>query len=377
MSTNFSGITFANQNATPSDDGIIRRAMLGDGTLTGCALSYTGSTLTMQPGQLMVCGRQIRHPSVQNWPVVDATSGFARVVLTIDLTKTSTKETFEQVDTSVEYAAAESGFTSLIQQDINASGTMYQVVLAVVSLSAGGISGITYRIPESGTGVGSSKSSIIVTAPTGSTVYIENQDGKRKDTGEKNGVWTFKGCDIGTWTVYARLGDQSSTATVEITEEGQMMRYYVTIAYLLYLYNHGDECIDISGGWTLRQGPNDSTSGYINTATLTKNANSISITTPAASCGQANANNKIDLTHYSTLNVTALTSHSGTGQHISVRSTNVAYDKNFAADLNFSGNGLKTLDISALTGSYYIAIYLTNVADQQSKTFSIYEVYLA
>ena len=148
MSSNFTGVTFAKQKVAPSDDAIIRRAALSDGILTGCALSYSGSTLTMAAGQLLVCGRQIRHPSSQNWAVVDATSGYARVVLTIDLTRTASKDVFDQVLDTIEYASSVDGFAALEQADVNASGVRYQVVLAVVSLGTGGITGIVSQLQK-------------------------------------------------------------------------------------------------------------------------------------------------------------------------------------------------------------------------------------
>ena len=146
MSTDFSGVTFQQQKISPSDDGLIRRKLLADGILYGCDMSYSGSTLTMAAGQLMICGRQIRHPAAQNWAVVDATSGYARLVLTVDLTRTSTKDTFDQVLDTIEYASSLDGFTALEASDINISGTRYQVVLCVVSLGTGGITGITDKL---------------------------------------------------------------------------------------------------------------------------------------------------------------------------------------------------------------------------------------
>ena len=144
--SNFTGVTFAQQKVLPSDDAIIRRASLSDGVLYGCEMSYSGSTLTMSSGQLLICGRQIRHPAAQNWAVVDATSGFARLVLTVDMTKTSSKDNFEQVVDSIEYAASQDGFLELVQENVNVSGTKYQVVACVVSLGTGGITGIVDQI---------------------------------------------------------------------------------------------------------------------------------------------------------------------------------------------------------------------------------------
>ena len=146
MSEYFQGVTFANQNVSPVDDAVLRRRLLSDGILTGCELTYAGYTLTMASGYLIACGRQIRRPTAQNWAISDATSGYARVLMTIDLTSTATEEVFDQVNTAVEYATAEDGFPALIQDDINATGSQYQVALAVVSLGTGGITGIVSKL---------------------------------------------------------------------------------------------------------------------------------------------------------------------------------------------------------------------------------------
>lgn len=142
----FSGVTFPFQAVTPSDDAIIRRRILTDSILSGCEFTYSGSTLTMAAGQLIACGRQFRHPLSENWAVTGATSGFARLLLTIDTTKASTKTAFDQINTSIEYATDANGFPALTQADINEAGTTYQVVLCVVSLGPGGITGIVSQV---------------------------------------------------------------------------------------------------------------------------------------------------------------------------------------------------------------------------------------
>lgn len=142
MSENFPGGTFAYQKITPSEDAAVRRAALNDGVLAGCALSYSGVTLTMGPGSLFACGRVVRHPLEQHWPVVGAASGFARLVLTVDLSRTATQDEFDQIADTIEYADTVDGFDPLVQEDINAGGTRYQMAAAVVSLGAGGITGI-------------------------------------------------------------------------------------------------------------------------------------------------------------------------------------------------------------------------------------------
>ena len=182
MSTNFSGVTFAQQRVTPIDDAIIRRAILPDGILTGCRLSYSGSTLTMAAGQMVICGRQIRHAASQNWAVVGATSGYARLLLTIDLTRTATKEVFDQVVDTIEYASSLDGFLALEQADINAAGTKYQVPICVVSLGAGGITGIVSQLEPASAGIlGGLNFNLVggVTQPAdpkGNTIWVNTND---------------------------------------------------------------------------------------------------------------------------------------------------------------------------------------------------------
>ena len=189
MSEYFQGVTFANQNVSPVDDAILRRRLLSDGVLTGCDLTYAGYTLTMAAGYLIACGRQIRRPTAQNWAISDATSGYARVLMTIDLTRTATEEAFDQVNTAIEYATAEDGFPALIQDDINATGSQYQVALAVVSLGTGGITGIVSKLElaaSSGGGDGGLNFAIV-----GGTTQPENP--------QENTIWVNTDTDITGW----------------------------------------------------------------------------------------------------------------------------------------------------------------------------------
>lgn len=97
-----------------------------------------------------------------------------------------------------------------------------------------------------GGGADSNKSAIIVNAPTGSTVTCSNGTVTKTAT-EQSGVWTFKGCDIGTWTVTATKGSDKATETVTITKEGQLFNYYVTIAYRMtpaFTYTGDYETVD-------------------------------------------------------------------------------------------------------------------------------------
>lgn len=142
------GITFSNQAVTPKDDGRLRSHLLRDGIITGCAMAYSAATFSLSPGYLIAAGRMMQNPAMLYKAVDQATSGYARIVLTIDLTETATKEEFNQAALSVEYSSTMGGFSSLTQGDVNGNDAVYQVALAVVTLGTGGITGIVSKMPQ-------------------------------------------------------------------------------------------------------------------------------------------------------------------------------------------------------------------------------------
>lgn len=89
------------------------------------------------------------------------------------------------------------------------------------------------------------KSIITVAYPAGSICTCSNGSKtlKAKDT-SGNAIFNV---GVGTWTVTATNGTYTASKTVSITRDGQ--GEYVELIYLLYLYNEGDECTDVTGGW--------------------------------------------------------------------------------------------------------------------------------
>ena len=258
MSANFTGVTFPNQKVTPANEGVIRSAIFDDGILIGCDLSYSGSTLTMTAGQLMICGRQIIHPSSQNWAVTEATSGYARLVLTIDVTRTSTKDTFDQVVDEIQYATDANGFADLTTADINATGTRYQVAVCVVSLGPGGITGIASKLDM--TEGGGAGGNLKVIALAGVAVTVTKGSKVKQKVADAAGVAMFTGLETGTWTVTLPADVSPPTRTVDIDVD-----YVVVIAYfsatINVTYPAGSTCTctdgvttltapDTSGTWT-------------------------------------------------------------------------------------------------------------------------------
>ena len=146
MSEFFQGVTFDEQLVTPYDDAALYAAILPDGIIHGCRLTYSGNALTMEPGLLILSGRVIRHTSAETWRLTEDVSGFARILLNIDLSFASSENSFKQVFSTVEYAQDMQGFPELQQDPINISGARYQVVACVVTLSDGAITAISEEI---------------------------------------------------------------------------------------------------------------------------------------------------------------------------------------------------------------------------------------
>ena len=250
MGTNFTGITFDDCNVSPSDDGIINRTILPDGILSGCEISYSGSTLTMASGTLIACGRQFRHPAAQNWAVVDATTGYARLLITLDLTRSATDQTFDQVVDAVEYANDISGFPALVQQDINVAGTKYQIVACVVSLGTGGISGIINTMPTVHP-ASADGGTLTVTAPSGATVTV-SKDGKTLTrVAGADGAVVFRGLETGTWTLSITDGTQTASKPVEIVADYATVITFFT-ATINVTYPPGLSCTATDGTTTLK-----------------------------------------------------------------------------------------------------------------------------
>lgn len=146
------GITFANQKITPSDDGRLYGAMLADGILTGCGITFAAATLSVAAGSLLIGTRELR-TSGETLSVTGATSGYARVIIDIDLTRAATKTSFEQAQFQIQYAASLDAFASLERQDINTAGTHYQAVFCVLSLGTAGITGVVSSLASARVGV--------------------------------------------------------------------------------------------------------------------------------------------------------------------------------------------------------------------------------
>ena len=144
----FPGLTFPNQNVSALDDRGFYKSFKIDGVLQGCDISFTNSAITVQAGWLIACGGlvQVDGATTINFDEIP-TSGYGRVMLQIDTSQASTAEDFAQLSYLIDYSASIDGFTAPVQEDINlGTGTIYQLVLAIVQISGGNISSITRQL---------------------------------------------------------------------------------------------------------------------------------------------------------------------------------------------------------------------------------------
>lgn len=193
---------------------------------------------------------------------------------------------------------------------------------------------------------------INVTYPSGSTCTAT--DGTTALTApDTSGTWACVVPNVGTWTVAATDGNDSTNKSVSITADGQTEN--VVLSYTLVLYEKNGETVD----WSYKA--YDYSVPSVN----------MTLDTLKSQYGEANARRptlyttaKHDISSYDTLFGSFDMQGSG-GIYLGILSsppTNGSeVDKvGFVSRANGSGAKVNlTLDISGFTGEYYIAVYVT------------------
>lgn len=134
---------------------------------------------------------------------------------------------------------------------------------------------------------GGEKATIVVSAPTGSTVTATLGNTVLRTT-EKNGVWTFNVKAFGVWTINATLGSESAQTTVNVTQD---TTYNVSLSYAKPsngIIIDGDTVfVDYSGNlryqeigksWYVPAGK----SAYLNGIVFSSNTKTLYINTPSS-----------------------------------------------------------------------------------------------
>lgn len=215
----------------------------------------------------------------------------------------------------------------------------------------------------------------------------------------KNGVWNATDgyheingiTDLGLCTVTATNGEKTTTQDVLIEVIGL---YEIEMEYRFYLYNEGDECTDITGGWnstnfTIPSGVGD----LSNRVVPSKNDEDLQVTMISTSVGSwvkrgiATAQ-KVDLTGFSVLkakvtNCNLNTEHDAFDFAIASSlsdGTNSWVIKYRDAGVHINNtnleNGVLTLDISSRADSYYIVFYAAKGANTNYGTVNINQIWL-
>ena len=145
----FKGITFAGQNVTPKNDGALYGAHYGDGILDGCTMTLSGDDLVIASGHFIAGGRvcQVDGATSVDLSGRTLTNGYIQVVMDYDTSKPEGQQwNIHQPLTE----SATTTFPDLTKDDINETGTLYQLQLAVVQISGGNLTSITSSLGTSG-----------------------------------------------------------------------------------------------------------------------------------------------------------------------------------------------------------------------------------
>lgn len=150
-----------------------------------------------------------------------------------------------------------------------------------------------------------------------------------------------------------------------------------------YLYNTGDECTSITGGWSAYAYKQSGASSAVEATAPTVSRGSSSMTVRHNSSwegykhGVVLTNNSVDVTNFSTLsiNVTAYTlSASNEGLRLILTKTK-GNGFSIIASCSLDSTGVKTVNISSISGNYYVGIFGGGTNDPVSATFN--KVYLS
>lgn len=191
---------------------------------------------------------------------------------------------------------------------------------------------------------------IAVTYPEGSICTCSN--GTKTLTAMDTSGKALFNVSTGTWTVSCTDGSETASKTVSITQEGQSES--VTLSYGLVLYSVGNMHTEIGGNWTTTGYSRGGWGGFTNVPpTNTDEGLSISPGTQICVFGKEN---KVDLTKYSKLSFTVVTNTTEQPQCFVTGTKSLMDESNSVANIRFDNQtGEITLDISSISGSYYVA----------------------
>ena len=137
-----------------------------------------------------------------------------------------------------------------------------------------------------------------------------------------------------------------------------------------YLYDQGDECTDITGGWST--GGPTSTSGY-SIGTMDTSNNKITIIADKMKFISAKTTNKVDLTDCASLEiiVDSTTLPDKAYAYLCIyKDSSYWFSDNTIARLPLTGNGTFSIPVADIDGSYYVGFSIESDITRASVTVS-------
>ena len=211
---------------------------------------------------------------------------------------------------------------------------------------------------------------INITYPAKSTCVVTNSSGQTvasdTNTGSSTKTWTATVGATGTYTVTATATDESGktrSTTVNITTDGQSKS--VTLSYLIYYYNQGDQCTAVTGGWD-----------FSGDGALTKLADHMQYKSSYLEAYLSTAN-KVDLTQISsiTFDVEWVGSLPPSSRHfLGITTNKFSNSASAAIRLNTTSRNQYSLDVKSISGEYYIAGAIS-LEDGGSGYMNIYNIW--
>lgn len=187
---------------------------------------------------------------------------------------------------------------------------------------------------------------IDITYPAGATCTCSSGS-KVLTAPDTTGQWLAVVPNAGDWVVtITQAGQDSKTETVSVVEGHA---YIVELTFQLWLYNSGNECVDITGGW-----------GAVRLK-VTRNEDSITIVPTEQYAGNAGllyTNNLIDLTNIKNLHINAF-NNSDVDSYLPLQVAPTQESlSGVIAYVNVPKRQTATVsvDVTDITGEYYVRI---------------------
>ena len=208
---------------------------------------------------------------------------------------------------------------------------------------------MTDMVPMYGFGGGDgSGGTLTVTAPAGCTVTVTKDAESKTKVADSEGIAVLKGLSAGIWEIAFTDGSTMGYDVVEMVGDK-------TVSFWDgYLYRHGDECVDKTGGWLLSNAINDT---YMLMASCSAYVNS----TFSKGYATAITSDFVYIKEKSNLVVViSIVNNSGFSVEVSLISEDgsVAAEKTNTFSAGSHDKSI-TLDISSLTGYYRVKINAT------------------